>query len=238
MKARRLHSWDVTPAEARSIQQRLRGRVEPFTRFGRVQGKRDDRLPRVRHIAGADCAFDTAGRRAIACVVLYRFPKMQELERVTAIRPLRFPYVPGLLSFREAPVLLAAFGKLRRAPDLIFIDGHGIAHPRRFGIACHVGVLLNCPAIGCAKSRLIGTHAEPGRAAGQWSPLDYKGEIIGAVLRTRAGVRPVYVSTGHRISLESAIRWTLNVCDGYRIPRPTRDADRFVSAAKMMRRHL
>lgn len=231
MKARRLHAWNVTPAEARRIQQRLRDRVE-----------RDDRLPRVRYIAGADCAFDTAGRRAIACVVLYRYAgsgqALEELERVTAVRPLRFPYVPGLLSFREAPVLLEAFGKLRRAADLIFIDGHGIAHPRRFGIACHVGVLLDCPAIGCAKSRLIGAHAEPARAAGRWTPLIDRGETIAAVLRTRAGVRPVYVSTGYRISLLTAVRWTLQVCDGYRIPRPTRDADHFVAEAKTMQRHL
>lgn len=225
MKARRLHPWSVTPAEARRIQQRLRGRVE-----------RNDRFSRVRFIAGADCAFDAAGRRAIACVVLYGYSgsdrPLEELERVTAVRPLRFPYVPGLLSFREAPALLAAFSRLRGSADLIFIDGHGIAHPRRFGIACHIGVLLDCPVIGCAKSLLIGQHAEPARAAGRWAPLMHNGETIGAVLRTRDGVRPVYVSIGHRISLESGVEWTINVCDGYRIPRPTRDADRFVSAAK------
>jgi deoxyribonuclease V len=221
MKAKTLHRWDVNPAEAREIQNALRGRVELA-----------DRLGRVRRVAGADVAFDLQHGRAIAGVIVYTFPALEETERFVVTRPLAFPYVPGLLSFREAPALLAAFERLRHAPDVIFCDGQGYAHPRRFGIACHLGVLLDRPTIGCAKSRLIGDHAEPPRAAGRWVPLRDAGETIGAVLRTRAGVRPIYVSQGHRVSLARAIELVLAVCDGFRIPKPTRDADHFVEAVK------
>ena len=188
----------------------------------------------MRCVAGADVALDLRRGRAIAGVIVYRFPEFEEVERAWALRPLRFPYVPGLLSFREAPALLAAFRRLRRAPDLIFCDGQGYAHPRRFGLACHLGVLLDCPTIGAAKSRLIGTHTEPGGERGSWSPLidAENGETIGAVVRTRAAVRPIYVSQGHRISLAHAIEMTLAVCDGLRIPRPTREADHYVEALK------
>lgn len=221
MKALALHPWKVTPAEARQIQLELRARME-----------RDDRLPALRLVAGADVALDLRRGRAIGGVIVYHLPEMLEVERATASRPLTFPYVPGLLSFREIPVLLAAFERLRAEPDLIFYDGQGYAHPRRFGIACHLGVLLDRPTIGCAKSRLIGTHREPARAAGSWVPLVDAGEVIGAVLRTREGVKPIYVSPGHRISLARAIEWTQAVSDGYRIPRPTREADHFVEAVK------
>ncbi len=221
MKALALHPWKVTPAEARQIQLELRARME-----------RDDRLPALRLVAGADVALDLRRGRAIGGVIVYHLPEMLEVERATASRPLTFPYVPGLLSFREIPVLLAAFERLRAEPDLIFYDGQGYAHPRRFGIACHLGVLLDRPTIGCAKSRLIGTHRETARAAGSWVPLVDAGEVIGAVLRTREGVKPIYVSPGHRISLARAIEWTQAVSDGYRIPRPTREADHFVEAVK------
>lgn len=244
MKSLPLHRWDVTPAEAREIQLQLRSRLE----LG-------DRLPLLRWVAGADVAFDLGrGRpfstrsrrsslaghgRAIAGVIVYSFPELVEVERATAERPLTFPYVPGLLSFREAPALLAAFEHLRQAPDLIFVDGHGYAHPRRFGIACHLGVLLDRPTVGCAKSRLIGTHAKPPERAGHWTPLldpadsrDGTTETIGAVLRTREAVRPIYVSQGHCVSFERAIELVRAVCDGYRIPRPTREADQFVEAVK------
>ena len=228
MKALALHRWNVSPAEARRIQLELRKRME-----------RDDRLPPIRYVAGADVALDLRRRRAIAGVIVYGFPELAEVERAFAVRPLRFPYVPGLLSFREAPPLLAAFERLRQEPDLIFYDAHGYAHPRRFGIACHLGVLLDCATIGCAKSRLIGAHAEPPRRAGSWTPLvdrskdrEPKEEIIGAVLRTREGVKPIYVSQGHRVSLARAIEFVLAVCDGYRVPRPTREADHFVETLK------
>lgn len=240
MRALFRHAWNVTPDEARRIQIELRKKWEG-----------QDRLGRIRTVAGADVAFVIAGsqamrvrrqamqeaNRAIAGVVVYRFPEMEELERAYAVRPLEFPYIPGLLSFREVPALLAAFAKLKRAPDLIFCDAHGYAHPRRFGLACHLGVLLDRPAIGCAKSLLIGTHKEPAEARGAWAPIaDYDErramEVIGAALRTRDRVRPVFISQGHRVSLERAIELTLAVCDGFRIPRPTREADHFVGAIK------
>jgi deoxyribonuclease V len=242
MRIRKLHGWEVSPRRAAEIQTELREQWE-----GR------DRLPPIRTVAGADVAYLLSGsqaldalrrrglelrnaNRTIAGVIVYRYPAMEEVERAYAVVRLRFPYVPGLLSFRECPALLAAFRKLRHAPDLVFCDAQGYAHPRRFGLACHLGLLLDRPAIGCAKSRLIGTEREPARTAGSWTPLTDAGdggaESIGAVLRTRDGVRPIYVSQGHRVSLATAIRLTLAVCDGMRIPRPTREADQFVSQLK------
>jgi len=235
------HRWDVTPAEARKIQQDLRTRWKGEDAFGEI-----------RTVAGLDASFvltgpqalkKPAGRwdrlreanRAIGCVVMYRFPEMEELERTCAILPLEFPYVPGLLSFREIPVLLAALRKLSAMPDLLFCDAQGYAHPRRMGLASHLGVVLDLPSVGCAKSLLIGTHKAPPQKAGCWTPLlDEKvgGERIGALLRTRTGVKPIYVSQGHRVSLETSIRLTLAVTDGYRIPRPTRDADHFAGEIK------
>lgn len=247
MAMKKLHRWEVTPAEARKLQLELRVRMV-----------REDRLPAIRTVAGADVAVDfspvASGKPtprslvpklryrpglAIAGVIVYTFPELIEIERVAAALPLTFPYVPGLLSFREIPALLEAFRKLRHPPDLILCDGHGYAHPRRFGLACHLGVLLDLPTIGCAKSRLIGTHLEPGSKAGQWKPLvdlpktaHGEGERIGAVLRTSTAVKPIYVSCGHRISLERAIEFVQATCDGYRVPRPTREADHFVEAVK------
>ena len=235
------HRWDVDPTEARKIQQELRGHWKSKDLFGAI-----------RTVAGLDASFVLTGsqalkkranrwnrlreaNRAIGCVVMYHFPEMVEVERAFAILPLEFPYVPGLLSFREIPVLLAALRKLQEMPDLLFCDAHGYAHPRRLGLASHLGVLLDLPTIGCAKSLLIGTHGALPQKAGSWTPLvDEKagGERIGAVVRTRTGVKPIYVSQGHRISLDTSIRLTLAATDGYRIPRPTRDADRFAGATK------
>jgi len=235
------HSWQVTPAEARQVQQNLR-----------LYWKSEDDFGKIQTVAGLDASFVLVGsqalkkpsrrwsrlraaNRAIGCVVVYRFPELQELERTYAVRSLHFPYVPGLLSFREIPVLLDALDKLRALPDLLFCDAQGYAHPRRMGLASHLGVVMDRPSVGCAKSLLLGTHAKVPAGAGNWVPLvDEKsqGERIGAVLRTRTGVRPIYVSQGHRVSLESAIRLTLAVCDGYRIPRPTRDADHFAGEIK------
>jgi deoxyribonuclease V len=237
----REHRWDVTPAEARKIQEELQGQW-----IGR------DAFRDIRTVAGLDASFLLTGsqalkgpanrwsrlrdaNRAIGCVVKYRFPEMEELERSYAILPLDFPYIPGLLSFREIPVLLAALRKLQSMPDLLFCDAQGFAHPRRLGLASHLGVVLDLPTIGCAKSLLIGTHEALPQMAGSWTPLlDEKaaGERIGAVLRTRNGVNPIYLSQGHRVSLETSIRLTLAVTDGYRIPRPTRNADRFASEIK------
>jgi deoxyribonuclease V len=221
MKARQLHPWNVTPAEARFLQSELQPHVELR-----------DRLPKVRLIAGADVALDVERKLAIAGVIVFRFPSLAIVERASAVRPLTFPYVPGLLTFREAPALLAAFAKLRSSPHLLFFDGHGYAHPRRFGIACHLGLLLDRPSIGCAKSLLVGKHKPPPQSAGSRAPLRHDGETIGVALRTRRGVKPVYISIGHRISLDRAVEFALAASDGFRIPRPTRLADHFVEACK------
>lgn len=234
------HPWNVSTAEARAIQERLRRRWEGA-----------DRLGKIRTVAGLDAGFvltesqalGKASRwnrlreanRAIGCAVVYRFPEMEEVARAFAVVPLTFPYIPGLLSFREVPVLLAALEKLPELPDLFVCDAHGYAHPRRFGLACHVGVLLDRPSIGCAKSILIGKHGPLAQKAGSSAGLVDQaagGERIGAALRTRKQVRPIYVSQGHRVSLETAVRLTLAVTDGYRIPRPTREADHFASEIK------
>lgn len=222
-EALRLHRWDVTPAEARALQEELCGRVELR-----------DRVGKIRRVAGADLAFDGAGRgaQAIAAVVVFSYPGWEVLECAVARRPLEFPYVPGLLSFREIPAILAALESVRETPDLIFCDGQGYAHPRRFGLASHLGVLLDVATIGCAKSRLIGTYREPGARAGAWTPLMDGDERIGAVVRTRAGAQPLYISNGHRVSLERAVTLTLEACDGPRVPLPTRRADRAVAQAK------
>jgi deoxyribonuclease V len=221
-----LHRWDVTPAEARALQVELRERLEVRDRVGQVH-----------RVAGADVAFDHAGRggQALAAVVVFSYPGWEELECAVARRPLEFPYVPGLLSFREIPAILGALEELRETPDLIFCDGQGYAHPRRFGLASHLGVLLDLPTIGCAKSRLIGEPTAPGgpgARVGAWTPLVDRGERIGAVLRTRAGSQPLYISCGHRVSLERAVALTLEACDGPRVPLPTRRADRCVAQAK------
>ena len=240
MRLAKLHAWNVAPAEAREIQEKLRAKWEG-----------EDRLGNIQTIAGLDAAFVLSGsqalkkrsrwtalreaNRAIGGVVVFRFPEMVEIARASALLPLRFPYVPGFLSFREIPALLAALAKLKRMPDLLFCDGQGYAHPRRMGLATHLGILLDRPAIGCAKSILIGTHGDLAEKAGSWTALtDHKagGETIGAAVRTRDGATPIYVSQGHRISLENAIRLTLAVSDSVRIPRPTRAADQFVSEVK------
>jgi len=236
------HKWNVKPAEAREIQERLRKKW---------QGR--DQIGPLATVAGLDAAFVLkgsqafgAGKRsrwkalrdanlAIGAVVVFSYPQMQELERADAELPLEFPYVPGFLSFREIPVLLAALGKLRRLPDLLFCDGQGYAHPRRMGLASHLGILLDRPSIGCAKSILIGKYGPLGQEKGEWAALVEGGETIGAALRTRSGSQPVYISQGHRISLETALRLTLSVSDGFRIPRPTREADRFVGETKRKR---
>jgi deoxyribonuclease V len=231
------HRWDVTTAEAREIQKVLRGKW---------QGQ--DRLGTIRTVAGLDAAFVLRGsqafkkpsrwnvlreaNRAIGGVVLFSYPEMLELERAAAEVALTFPYVPGFLSFREIPALLAALGKLTQPPDLLFCDGQGYAHPRRMGLASHLGVILDLPSIGCAKSLLIGRHGLVGPERGEWSAIRDGDERVGAALRTRAGCTPMYISSGHRVCLETALRLTLQVSDATRVPRPTREADRLVSRTK------
>jgi deoxyribonuclease V len=183
-------------------------------------------------VAGADAAFPKGGKQCVAAVVLWDLEQRAVLEEHVAVRNLMFPYVPGLLSFREAPAVLAALRKLRRTPDCLMLDGHGYAHPRRFGIACHVGVICGRPTIGCAKSRLTGFHDEPGLARGSRTPLVGGAVTLGTVLRTRDAVKPVFVSVGHKVDLETAEKVVLDCAVRYRLPEPTRLADRLVAAAK------
>ncbi len=218
MELRDLHHWDVSPREAIAIQRRLAAQVV------REGGPQD-----VRRVAGVDCAIDKARGRGIGAVVVLSYPELEVVEVAVEEAPLTFPYIPGLLSFREAPVLAAAFARIAGPIDLLLVDGQGLAHPRRFGLACHLGLLLDLPAIGCAKSRLTGEHATPGEAVGSRADLidsgKDKGELIGGVLRTRAGVKPLFVSLGHRIGLAQAEAWVLRCGGGYRLPQPTRLAD-------------
>jgi len=185
-----------------------------------------DRTAEVEVVAGVDAHFDRSRKLARAAVVTLSWPDLETLEEAAAEGPLTFPYVPGLLSFREAPPVLDALEKLERTPDLLVCDAHGVAHPRRFGLACHLGVITGVPTFGVAKSRLVGEHEEPGRERGSRAPLVDRGETIGAVVRTRTGVRPVYVSVGHRVSLDTAVEWTLALAPRYRLPETTRRADR------------
>jgi len=231
------HRWDVTTAEAREIQNSLRAKWEG-----------QDRLGAIRTVVGLDAAFLLKGsqafrkpsrwnalreaNRAIGGAVLFRYPEMLEIERASAEVALTFPYVPGFLSFREIPALLAALEKLGRAPDLLFCDGQGYAHPRRMGLASHLGVLLDLPSVGCAKSLLIGQHGPVGRQRGEWSTITDGDETVGAALRTRVDCTPMYISSGHRVSLETALRLTLSVSGGTRVPWPTREADRLVGRTK------
>ena len=185
------------------------------------------REPRL--VCGLDAAFSPDGRHCIGGAVLWDAVTGCTIEEQVSWRKLRFPYIPGLLSFRELPAVLDALERLREPPDLLLCDGQGIAHPRRFGIACHLGLLVDIPSIGVAKSRLCGTHEEPPNQRGAWTPLWAKGEIIGAALRTRIGVRPLYVSPGHRTSLETAIACVMRCCTRYRLPETTRYAHRLAS---------
>jgi deoxyribonuclease V len=204
-----------------AIQQRLAGRVITL-----------NQSRPVRYIAGLDAAFSDDGRQCVAAAVLWDLEANSVFEESVAIRRVQMPYIPGLLSFREAPALLAALRGLRRTPDALLCDGQGLAHPRRFGVASHLGVLCDLPSVGCAKSRLTGTHAEPGGLRGDWTPLRSGAEIIGCVLRTRDGVRPVYVSIGHRMTLARARALVLRCSERFRVPEPTRLADILVAASK------
>ncbi|MGH7163838.1 MAG: deoxyribonuclease V [Planctomycetota bacterium] len=179
---------------------------------------------RVRSVAGADISYGRGSDRFFAAVVVLSWPGLEILEEAAATGKSPFPYIPGLLSFREGPLLLRAFAKLDRRPDLVLFDGHGVAHPRRFGVASHLGLLLGIPSIGCAKRRLVGEHGVPGPTPGDSTPLSCEGRRVGAVLRTRRGVKPIFVSCGHGIGLAAALRWAFRLCDGHRLPAPLRAA--------------
>jgi deoxyribonuclease V len=223
MKVRQLHPWDLNPREAIALQRELASRVV-------CEGSPAEHD--VRFVAGSDVAFDNANARAAGAIVVLAYPSLDVVEEATVETQVPFPYVPGLLSFRETPVLLDAFARLRHTPDLLMVDGHGYAHPRRFGFACHLGLLLDLPTIGVAKSRLVGVPGHVGEPRGSRADLLDEGELIGSLLRTRERVKPVYVSIGHRISLAAAERWVLACATRYRLPEPTRLADRLSRVAK------
>lgn len=212
------HPWPATPREAIALQKQLSGQVV----------ERDE-IGEVRLVAGVDMGFEEGGRVARAAAVLLSFPDLLPVDHAVARAPTSFPYVPGLLAFRELPAILAALEQLGRPADLILCDGHGRIHPRRFGLACHLGLVTGLPTIGVGKSHFLGAYDPPGEARGDWNPVIDHDEIIGAVVRTRAAVRPVYVSIGHRISLTTAVVFTLRCTARYRLPEPTRLADRLAS---------
>ena len=210
-----LHSWDVTPAEAREIQKRLAPQVSALGRP----------LPGdVRYVVGLDMSAPDRDGVVTGAAVALSFPDLEPVDVSVARTFPSMPYTPGLLSFRETPALAMALEGLSVKPDLIIVDGHGTAHPRRFGIACHIGLAAQTPTIGCAKSILVGEYGELGRERGSRAPLLHKGEIIGMAVRTRTGVSPVFVSVGHMIELDSAVDWTLAACKGVRLPETTRNA--------------
>jgi len=226
MKFRTLHGWNLTPTEARQLQLTLAPRL--VLRGG-------PRAPRL--IAAADVAYLPAARQLIAAVVQMRRPDAAEadwevVEQVALDGPAAFPYVPGLLSFREAPLVLECFARLRTTPELVLVDGQGIAHPRGLGLASHLGLWLELPTVGVAKSRLVGEYEDPGPPKGEWRELQYQGKVVGAALRTRDAVKPLFISPGHRVGLSQAVRLTLLSTGRYRLPEPSRAAHRLAEAKK------
>lgn len=218
---KKLHEWRVSYQKAVAIQNELREKViiKPLKR-------------KIRTVAGADVAYDKNSQELYATIVVLGFPSLETLEQVVVEGKASFPYIPGLLSFRETPVVSKAFEKLTTKPDVLMCDAQGIAHPRGFGLASHLGLLFDTPTIGCAKSRLCGVHKEVGLEIGNYASLKLNGNTIGAALRTRKGVKPVYVSIGHLVDLRGAVRMVLRCCKGYRIPEPTRRAHILVGAAR------
>ena len=209
------HEWNLSAEEARALQRELAGQVVL-----------EDQFDAIHSVAGVDMAINENNGMARAAVVLFSYPDLVVLEKHVYEEPLRMDYIPGLLSFRELPALLGALAQLKQQPDMVMADGQGIAHPRRLGIATHLGLWIDKPTIGCAKSILVGNHEPVGEAVGDWAPLIYKHETIGAVLRTRVKVKPMYISPGHKISLESSIKYVLACGRGYRLPETTRQADK------------
>ncbi len=225
MKIRSLHSWNLTYRDAADLQARLAPRII-----------RKGGPARLRTVAGADVSYDKGSDLFFAVVLLLEAKTMTVLEEERASGKSPFPYIPGLLSFREAPLLLRAFRKIRARPDLVLIDGQGIAHPRGFGLASHLGLLLDIPTVGCAKSVLVGEFDEPGIEAGDFSKMVYQRKVVGAALRTRRGVCPIYVSPGHKIGLTPSLRHVLSCGRGYRLPEPTRLAHHAVNRYRLEQR--
>lgn len=226
MQLHHQHSWDLSPKEAIALQRELR----PWVRI-------EDDYAKILTVAGVDVGFEQKNTITRAAVAVLDYPSLEMRESAIARQPTRFPYVPGLLSFREIPAVLQAMEQLSRLPDLLLCDGQGIAHPRRLGIASHLGLLLDRPSIGVGKSRLIGTHDEPGMEKGEWQPLYDNDEEIGCVLRSRSNVKPLYISPGHRVSLESAREWVMRCLTRYRLPETTRWAHRLASGPPLKSRN-
>jgi deoxyribonuclease V len=215
------HEWSLSPREAVALQKQLRERVRVVPLKKKIET-----------IAGTDISFNKFEPTVYAGIVVLRLPSLEVVEEVGVVSETRFPYVPGLLSFRETPSVLEAWAKLKTEPDAVMFDGQGIAHPRRVGIASHVGLIINRPTLGCAKSVLVGKFEEPGEERGSWSPMIDKGETVGAALRTKTRVQPIYVSPGHLIDLAGAVELTLQSDGGYRQPEPTRRAHLLVNALR------
>jgi len=218
MPVQYVHPWKVTTAEARAIQLKLARLVSS-----------KNKVSRPKLVAGVDISAPRFQGRVRGTVVVLSYPELEVVEIGAVEQTVDFPYVPGLLSFRESPVILAAYEKLKSQPDLVLVDGQGIAHPRRFGIASHLGVLLDVPTIGCAKSLLCGTFGSLGAEAGSTAEIEHEGEVIGMALRTKTNVRPVFVSIGHKVDLAAAVSWVGKCCRGYRLPEPTRLAHQAAS---------
>lgn len=221
MKTGHLHPWDVSYQEAIEIQKRLRSRLV----FKKLSGE-------IRHIAGTDVSFSKKSNLIWAGVVVLKYPELIRIEEKWTKGEVEFPYIPGLLSFRELPALLETIKGLKTDPDLIFCDGQGIAHPRGLGIASHLGLLLDKPTIGCAKTRLVGEFSEVGEEKGSYARLWYHGDVVGAVVRTRRGVRPLFISQGNKITLDESLKLVLGCCHKFRIPEPTRQAHLLVSGIR------
>lgn len=212
------HSWNVTPKEGIALQKRLAHHVIAADQFGEINT-----------VAGVDVGFEADGTITRAAVAVLRYPTLERIEFKMVRQPTKMPYIPGLLSFREIPAVLEAISQLSTLPDMLLCDGAGYAHPRRFGLACHLGVLTNIPSIGVAKTRFIGTYNDVGEERGSYAPLIEKDEVIGAVLRTRTRVQPLFISLGHRVSLPTAIKFVLACAPKYRLPETTRQAHKLAS---------
>lgn len=227
MRINRLHGWQLSTTEAFNLQRELSVRVSQINTVG---------VPL--YIAGVDMSVNRAKGTAKAAAVILNFPELNIIETKTAHGTIDFPYIPGLLSFRELPLILSACEQLEIKPDLFLVDGQGISHPRRFGLASHLGLFLDIPTIGCAKSLLCGKCTEPAQERGSYSEIIDGNDITGAALRTRNGVKPVYISIGHKIDLETAIQWVLNCFNGYRLPEPTRLAHQASGIKETVKKEL
>ena len=221
MRLKNTNSWNLSPVEAVAVQRELAGSVTGGT------------LPRIETVLGVDVSYRRADQTFTACAVLLRLPDLKLLDSYSSIGGISFPYIPGLLSFREIPPLLPVLKKFSR-PDLIIVDGHGIAHPRGFGLACHLGLVTGVPTIGCAKSLLVGTCKKPGDEKGDISPVTYDGETVGYALRSRKGTKPLYISPGHLLDPKEAVKGVQMCLKGYRLPEPTRLADKLSKQAKLL----